>query len=1225
MRDLRHRGDHGQADDPDRERERRCERLPDALAADCPGRPRPLGDGPAPGRARALRPSHRGRRHVGEGLGEPGENPREAGPSGGSRGLSLESRGPEPDERGRISSGGAEHPSLDRRCAGPPCALATAGRHRRAEGRVNGLTTGAVNGLTFGKGATNGLVNGNGFTNGRRGRYGPPRIPAQPHWSRSVVGIAAVVALMVIVPILASMLSPSPGGPSSIIRIDGDFSDWAPFPAYADSPTDQVQNPGVNLLDVKVATQNQNLFVKARVQGLLFQGSGSNETDSVFVFLDEDNNRNTGYPIGDLGADAMVEIYGWRDYRGLQHGVDSFRFNETGTPRSNDWRRFVSGGSADAAVNGQQLEFRTTVADPAKTRILVYAADNLGDRDSADGSVVPSRPTVVLGQQTVAPDVVAGPSVAFLRVTMSPMGGSPRLAALNVTRLGTSTDAVDLSLYRDDGSGSLDAADPFLSNVSMTGTAASLPMNEVVAAPEVFWIQARWANLTPTSTFGLSVAGIVSNGTVSFQPPETGLVYLGAAPTNLRVDGAFGGWRGRPYGQDILGDVTNRTGAPEYDANVDLAATAVDLGTNFTGYVRVDGRVLGGQDIPTTRSRTYPVAVDTDLDTVPDAVESLLGPNLTRDFNNDNVTDDRTNSDVDGDGIPDYPAGPDCWLNTTIPSWYPPPYAGRSVSRYICPIGLPPEEGVDVVYAYIDADNSSATGLRSDVQGRTYGFDYAIAVIGRNGAVNSSGLYAFVPARANPWNFVRPIDVGLDAHRMEFAVNSTVLGLAAGYQVVYFASDWRLGYDVALPDAAVARFPIGAQAATNAVINEVSPQPNPEWVEVANPTATSISLNGWNLALNKGGKVTVIFTFTTQSLGAWGSGLEYLSVVLPKNSLPNGNTLLQLRQGNTVVDQTTFSPSVGSSQTWARFKDPITGRPMDTNNDAADFYVSLAPSPARGNDRHRQTISIVKTQSRLIAAPGEFITYTLYYNNTDTGMAKIAWINDTLPSGVVFSSSSVPYSYIIGPMYGWAFANVMPGAHSLTVTVQVSATTTDGQVLRNTVTLDYTDQPSPPLTRTRGWANATVSRPTITVVKTANPSNAKAGDLVTFTIYYNNTGSVAAGTVTIKDSLPNGFDYVGASPVPTWMNGRTFYWNFTNVAPGAHSLTMTARVNSTFKGTQLVNWAFLNYTTIGGYPLLGSTSSVTVSIPELSDMIFVAVVPVIILGLKLRAKRREKE
>src|SRR5207245_7039898 len=111
---------------------------------------------------------------------------------------------------------------------------------------------------------------------------------------------------------------------------------------------DQVQNPGVSLLDVKVVTQNQNLFVNARVQGLLFQGPGANETDSVFVFLDEDNNRNTGYPIGDLGADAMVEVYGWRDYRGVQHGADSFRFNESRTLRSNDGRRLVSGGSGAA-------------------------------------------------------------------------------------------------------------------------------------------------------------------------------------------------------------------------------------------------------------------------------------------------------------------------------------------------------------------------------------------------------------------------------------------------------------------------------------------------------------------------------------------------------------------------------------------------------------------------------------------------------------------------------------------------------------------------------------------------------------------------------------------------------------------------------------------------------------------------------------------------------------
>src|SRR5437773_9676261 len=147
-------------------------------------------------------------------------------------------------------------------------------------------------------------------------------------------------------------------------------------------------------------------------------------------------------------------------------------------------------------------------------------------------------------------------------------------------------------------------------------------------------------------------------------------------------------------------------------------------------------------------------------------------------------------------------------------------------------------------------------------------------------------------------------------------------------------------------------------------------------------------------------------------------------------------------------------------------------------------------------------------------------------------MAKTTWINDTLPSGAVFSSSSVPYTYVIGPMYGWLFTNVMPGAHSLTVTVQVSATTTDGQVLRNTVTLDYTDQLSRSLPRSRGWANTTVSRPIITVVKTASPANAKASDLVIFTIYYTNSGSVAAGPVTLKESWTHGFECVGPTRLP---------------------------------------------------------------------------------------------
>jgi uncharacterized repeat protein (TIGR01451 family) len=1036
-----------------------------------------------------------------------------------------------------------------------------------AEGRVNGLTTGAANGLTFGRGATNGLVNGNGFTNGRRGRHPIPRIPPQPHWSRSVIGIAAVVALMVIVPILASLLSPAPTGGGPLIRIDGNFGDWAKFPAYMQSPADSTPNPAVHLLAVKVVSQDRDLFVYAKVQGLMFQGTGVSETDTIFVFVDEDNSRTTGYPIGDLGADSLVEITGWRDLSTVRHQVTSYVFNETGVARSNDWNRFLPSGSAEAAFNGQEIEIRVTVRDAARARVLVYAADNLGNFDPSDGSIRASLPTVIIGQQTVAKDIVASARVPFLRLTLAPMGGVPHVSGVNISRLGTSSDPVDLALYRDNGSGVFNATAPLLATATMTGRTARFNVSQDLSGPALYWVETRWATRTSTTTFGLAVADVATNGTASFRPPETTLVYLGAAPSSPRVDGAFGDWQGRPYGRDPLGDVRNVSGLPSpiYDANIDMVATAVHLAVNFTGYVRVDGRMLGGQDIPTVRVRTSPLPANT----------------------------------------------------TTIQN----------------PIS--PQEGVDIVYVYFDSDNSTTTGLRATVEGRQYGFDFAIAIVGRNGEIRSAGLYAYVAGSGGPWRLIGSAVVGFDAHRMEFAVNASVLNLTAGYRVVYYTSDWRLQYDVALPDAAVAVFPVSIQVATTVVINEVVPRPNPPWVELANPLSIAVSLNGWNLAVLQGGIWTVIFGFTSETIGPWGSGSEYLRVTLPANALPNQSTQLGLRQGTTVIDQTTYPLGIPIGQSWARFKDPVNGVPMDANNDGSGngdssdppqpYYLSLFPSPGAGNDRHRPTIVVAKIASRAVAAPGDSITYTLYYNNTNTGMAKNVWINDTLPSGVVYVSSSVPYQSTTGSTYRWAFTNVMPGQHSFTLVAQVTAGTTSGQRLTNAVTLSYTDQLRRPLPQTQAWANTTVSRPMITVVKTANPSSAKAGDLVTFTIYYNNTGNAVAGTVTIKDSLPVGMDYRSANPAPTWSNGRTFYWNFTNVAPGPHSLTLTARVNASFSGNQLVNWAFLNYTTAGGYALSGGKSSVIVAIPELSDMLFVAAVPLVILGLKFRARRRQKE
>ncbi len=893
------------------------------------------------------------------------------------------------------------------------------------EGRVNGLTNGAAAGLGLARGATNGLrgftngrtnglVNGNGFTNGRRGRSGASRLAAQPHWARSVIGIAAVVALMVLVPVLASLLSPTPG-PYAPIAIDHNFGEWATYAAYVNAPPATQNNPDINILEVKVATDPSNLYVYAKVQGLLFQAPWANGTESLFIFIDTDRSAATGYPIGGMGADLLAVVTGWD---GEIRSTVRYAFNESSVLSSNDFRRFVPAGSVDAAFLGAQFEARIPLdTDPAQARVLVYGIDNQGNQDAMVGLVQPGHATVVVAQKTVAPGVVTNRTSPILALSLSPMGGVPSVSSLTVARRGSSVDPVTVDVYRDAGTGVFSLQDPILGSAILSGSETTVPLNLTVGSPTNLWVTATWTNMTPLRTLGLRVAGLAGNGTASFRPADTTLDYQVAAPSTVTVDGAFADWAGHPYGQNPLGSVVGPAGSLVYDANVDLLATAVDLQANLTGYAQVAGIMLGGDDIPVNVLRPAPYTPPT---------------------------------------------------NTTPP---PAPYV--------------PEVGYDVVYAYIDADNSSMTGIRYQVGNRTYGFDYAVATKGRNGQVNSSALY--VAGVNDTWQYVGPAAAALDSHRLEFAVNASALNLRVGYQVVYVASDWKLEYDVASP-----------------------------------------------------------------------------------------------------------------------------------NENVASFTLSTFAKPPSKNP---PIISIVKTVSAQTAVPGQTLTYLIYFNNTG-GLAKTVWINDTMPGGVTYVSASAAPATNTGSTYGWVFTNVAPGSqHTLQITVQVNGNGADGSSQLNTATLAYTDQKG--FLAGRGTASAafTYQRPVIAIAKTVSPTNAVPGQTVTYTIYYNNTGSVAAGTVSIVDTLPNGLVFVSSSATPTAHSGQTYYWNFTNVPHGSYSFTITALVSNAFTGTQLVNWAFLNYTSTQGFRLTGSSASAVVAIPELGDFLFVAAVPFLVIGLRIRAKR----
>jgi len=1086
----------------------------------------------------------------------------------------------------------------------------------RVNGLVNGMGGGRVNGLAavpVRRGLTNGLVNGDGFVNGRRGTVAE-RLASRTAWVRPTAGVAMTVAFMVLLPLLFAYLGQQVSPPG--ITVDGGFSDWSGTRSFADAATDVAFGPA-DITSYRVHRVGETLSAYVQTAGALFDGGPPDGVDSVYLFVDADGVAATGYALRGVGADFVVQVWGWD---GRIQGTSLSEW--TGTTSADDFNGFNALGAAVAARAGNVLEFQALVPGLGNFRALLAVTNNQESTDFADAVVTAAAPALVGSERWLAPDVLAGDGlVAALDFTAT--GGPAGLGRINLRLLGNvSASQVAFDLYADDGDLAYTANDPQASTASPQAGLVSFPLTATVDGAQRYFVAARFLGAAPTASVGLRLLQADSDGVVSLKDSVFSASYYLAAPA-VTVDGAFGDWDPAALLADPDNDLVVR-GPAGVNENIDLRAFSMNVSASVGVLFRVDGRVLAGIDIPYVRGRITPTPVlDSDRDGVPDNVEAAEGLDLAFDFNNDNVTDAQEVGDVDGDGVLDYDVGgPDLWLNTTIPAWFPAPYALRNATVYLGPLSPLVLEGVDTALAYLDADNRTDTGLPVTFQGVALGMDYAVEVRGRGQDVLDAGLFAFAPGRALPWTRVGDVSAALDSQRLEVGFPAGLVNLTADRRVVFYLRDASGSYDnsysFSTRSAKAPPAPFNP-AGTDVVINEVSPAPNPEWVEIANPTASPRSLSGCVLERRQGNNWQTLYTFT-QTVGAWGGGSEYLAVSLGTNSLPNGGATIRLRCGGTEIDRTVYG-NMPNGQTWSRFKDASTGKPTDTDNDANDFYADVTPTQGGPNTRHRPTIVVAKTRNVATSGPGGLITYTVYYNNTDTGRANYVWINDTLPAQVSFVSSSVPYSWFSGQTYRWNFTNVGPTtANSFTITARVGLAA-NGASLVNLVTLAYTDQLNRPRPGSVAWANVTVVRPVISVVKVSDVSTQVPGGFVVYTVYYSNTGSAAANNAWLNDTLPPQVTFVSSSVPPSSSSGQTYRWVFAGVAVGNHSFTITVQVNANATWGNQVNWAFLNYTSQFSYLLESSQDGATVYISEYDAVIVAIVVPGLFFGLRWHRRR----
>ncbi len=494
------------------------------------------------------------------------------------------------------------------------------------------------------------VVNGNGLINGR-GLINGMGYQEKKHERIRNAPIIVFIIAMIIFPLLLTTFFK----PVSVISIDGKFDDWRDMRGYPDTRGDA--HPDIVLIKTLV---DKSLYFYCEADKELFANP-----EDVVLFIDADRNPGTGYMLNGLGVDFYVDVWGWS---GKIEGKGLYVFNST---ERYDWRGFKYYSGVDAAFSHNEIEMRIPLQlkDP---KIYAYLRGYNGSMDESD---------LAMGKKG-GYEVKIYNVNPFERIEVKGIARSGM--CIHLRPEGDYRDLTyDMRIYLDNGNGIFDSKDELISknmNVSLKDVKNAL----LFINPHIS---------------GRGTIGFVIEQVDSKYPVR---IVNSAHPVNfnstgVKIDGDFEDWKYVSGINDPRGDLI---GTHNYThENIDI----VDVKKyRDKFYIRTAAPIMAGDIVPIFRI-IHPK--DSDHDTIPDYIDPL-----PHDFNNDNISDSDSYviingtklPDVDKDGIADYPYGNDFWLNTTIPSWFPKPYAGKNVRIYIGPVPHIPVTGNDTFFVFID-------------------------------------------------------------------------------------------------------------------------------------------------------------------------------------------------------------------------------------------------------------------------------------------------------------------------------------------------------------------------------------------------------------------------------------------------------------------------------------------------------------------------------------------
>ncbi|WP_242241982.1 DUF6923 family protein [Bacillus cereus group sp. BfR-BA-01309] len=291
----------------------------------------------------------------------------------------------------------------------------------------------------------------------------------------------------------------------------------------------------------------------------------------------------------------------------------------------------------------------------------------------------------------------------------------------------------------------------------------------------------------------------------------------------------------------------------------------------------------------------------------------------------------------------------------------------------------------------------------------------------------------------------------------------------------------------------------------------------------------------------------------------------------------------------TVIIRGTVNGSATGLITNTAVVSSTTPDPDPTNNISTEFTAVNTSAD----------ISVVKTDSPSPVIAGSLLTYTVVVSNAGPNDALNVTLTDAVPSEILSPVYSTDGGITFNPWPGSLNLGTLANGTSQTIIIRGNVNPLATGLITNTATVNSTTPDPDPENNTSTVVTPINTEANISVVKTATPDPAIAGEVLTYSVVVSNAGPNDALNVTLTDAIPSEilnpeFSIDGGVTFNPWLGSV----DLGTVANGA-SVTVLIRgmVSASAMGT-ITNTATVESTTPDSDP---SDNTTTIDTPIIAS------------------------